>query len=83
MCVTGHEQLCETPQWVGLSEHDGAYAEYLSGARCLALAESERLSPIPLEFESLDRINEVYARMKKGQIAGRAVMALTQQFLAI
>lgn len=40
----------------------------------LALAESGRLSPIQLEFESLDRINEVYARMKKGQIAGRAVI---------
>ena len=22
-CVTGHEQLCQTPQWVGLSDHDG------------------------------------------------------------
>ena len=40
----------------------------------LALAESGRLSPIPLEFQSLDRINDVYARMKKGQIAGRAVI---------
>jgi len=28
-CVTGHEQLCETPQWAGLSIHDGGYAEYL------------------------------------------------------
>lgn len=28
-CVTGHEQLCETPQWAGLSKHDGGYAEYL------------------------------------------------------
>jgi propanol-preferring alcohol dehydrogenase len=28
-CVTGHEQLCETPQWAGLSVHDGGYAEYL------------------------------------------------------
>jgi propanol-preferring alcohol dehydrogenase len=28
-CVTGHEQLCETPQWPGLSLHDGGYAEYL------------------------------------------------------
>jgi len=28
-CVTGHEQLCETPQWAGLSMHDGGYAEYL------------------------------------------------------
>jgi len=40
----------------------------------LALAESGRLSPIPLEFEPLDRINDVYARLKKGQIAGRAVI---------
>jgi propanol-preferring alcohol dehydrogenase len=28
-CVTGHEQLCETPQWAGLSNYDGGYAEYL------------------------------------------------------
>lgn len=28
-CVTGHEQLCEAPEWVGLSMHDGGYAEYL------------------------------------------------------
>jgi len=28
-CVTGHEQLCETPRWAGLSNHDGGYAEYL------------------------------------------------------
>ena len=40
----------------------------------LALAESGRLSPIPLEFEPLDRINEVYARVKKGQVDGRVVI---------
>jgi len=40
----------------------------------LALAESGRLSPIPLEFAPLDRINEVYERMKRGAIAGRAVI---------
>jgi propanol-preferring alcohol dehydrogenase len=40
----------------------------------IALAESGRLSPIPIEFEPLDRINEVYARVKKGQVAGRAVI---------
>jgi propanol-preferring alcohol dehydrogenase len=40
----------------------------------LALAESGRLSPIPLEFEPLDRINEVYARVKNGQVAGRVVI---------
>jgi propanol-preferring alcohol dehydrogenase len=28
-CVSGHEQLCDTPQWAGLSMHDGGYAEYL------------------------------------------------------
>lgn len=28
-CVTGHEQLCEAPEWAGLSMHDGGYAEYL------------------------------------------------------
>ncbi len=28
-CVTGHEQLCESPQWPGLSIYDGGYAEYL------------------------------------------------------
>lgn len=28
-CVTGHEQLCEKPEWAGLSMHDGGYAEYL------------------------------------------------------
>lgn len=28
-CVTGHEQLCESPEWAGLSTHDGGYAEYL------------------------------------------------------
>jgi len=29
LCVTGHEQLCESPAWAGLSVHDGGYAEYL------------------------------------------------------
>ncbi|HET7618412.1 MAG TPA: NAD(P)-dependent alcohol dehydrogenase [Vicinamibacterales bacterium] len=28
-CVTGHEQLCESPQWAGLSVYDGGYAEYM------------------------------------------------------
>ena len=28
-CVTGHEQLCETPQWAGLSKYDGGYADYM------------------------------------------------------
>ena len=29
LCIMGHEQLCETPAWAGLSVHDGGYAEYL------------------------------------------------------
>jgi propanol-preferring alcohol dehydrogenase len=28
-CVTGHEQLCGSPEWAGLSGRDGGYAEYL------------------------------------------------------
>ena len=28
-CVSGHEQLCPTPEWAGLSRHDGGYAEYM------------------------------------------------------
>ena len=28
-CVSGHEQLCSAPEWCGLSEWDGGYAEYL------------------------------------------------------
>jgi propanol-preferring alcohol dehydrogenase len=40
----------------------------------LSLAESGRLTPIPLEFWPLDKINEVYERVKHGQVAGRAVI---------
>lgn len=28
-CVTGHEMLCIAPEWCGLSQWDGGYAEYL------------------------------------------------------
>ena len=40
----------------------------------LALAESGRLTPIPLEFWPLAKINDVYERVKHGQVAGRAVI---------
>lgn len=40
----------------------------------ISLAESGRLTPIPLEFWPLDRINDVYERVKHGQVAGRAVL---------
>jgi alcohol dehydrogenase, propanol-preferring len=44
-CVSGHEQLCETPEWVGLSEHDGGYAEYLLVPNERYLVKLSRLSP--------------------------------------
>jgi alcohol dehydrogenase, propanol-preferring len=40
----------------------------------IALAESGRLSTIPLEFAPLDRINDVYTKVKRGEVAGRAVI---------
>jgi alcohol dehydrogenase, propanol-preferring len=40
----------------------------------IALAESGMLTPIELEFEPLERINEVYEALKLGKIHGRAVI---------
>jgi hypothetical protein len=40
----------------------------------LALTESARLTLIPLEFRPLDRINDVYERVKRGQVPGGAVL---------
>ena len=40
----------------------------------LSLAEGGRLTPIPLEFLPLAKINDVYERVKRGQVAGRAVI---------
>ena len=40
----------------------------------LALTEGGRLTPIPLEFWPLEKINEVSERVKHGQVAGRAVL---------
>ena len=40
----------------------------------LALAESGRLTPIPIELQPLDRINDVYARLKRGAVEGRVVI---------
>ena len=41
----------------------------------IAMAESERLTTIPVEVVALDQINDVYRRLKAGDIAGRAVIA--------
>ena len=40
----------------------------------IALAESGQLTPIPIERAPLERINDVYARLKRGEIQGRAVI---------
>jgi D-arabinose 1-dehydrogenase-like Zn-dependent alcohol dehydrogenase len=40
----------------------------------IALAETGQLAPIPIERSPLDRINDVYARLKHGDIRGRAVI---------
>jgi len=40
----------------------------------IALAESGRLTPIALEHAPRDQINEVYRRVKRGQVQGRIVM---------
>jgi propanol-preferring alcohol dehydrogenase len=44
-CVTGSEQLCVTPKWVGLSEYDGGYAQYLLVPRERYLVKLSQLAP--------------------------------------
>jgi propanol-preferring alcohol dehydrogenase len=44
-CVAGTEQLCDTPGWVGLSNYDGGYAEYLLVPHEKYLVRLERLEP--------------------------------------
>lgn len=44
-CITGHEQLCIQPQWVGLSEYDGGYAEYLRVPSERYLVKLSKLAP--------------------------------------
>lgn len=44
-CVTGQEQVCERPQWVGLSDNDGGYAEYLLVPHERYLVKLDRLKP--------------------------------------
>lgn len=41
----------------------------------IALVEGGRLSTIPTEVVPLERINDVYGRLKRGEIPGRAVIA--------
>lgn len=44
-CVAGHEQLCTAPQWAGLSQHDGGYAEYMRVPHERYLVPLTRLAP--------------------------------------
>jgi propanol-preferring alcohol dehydrogenase len=46
LCVTGHEQLCETPAWAGLSVHDGGYAKYLLVPQERYLVRLTSLKPV-------------------------------------
>ena len=40
----------------------------------IALAETGQLTSIPIELAPLEGINEVYSRLKRGEISGRAVI---------
>jgi len=40
----------------------------------IALAESGRLTPIPLEFAPLEQIHDIYTRVKRGEVQGRVVI---------
>ena len=44
-CVRGDEQLCATPEWVGLSRHDGGFADYLLVPHERHLVKLDRLAP--------------------------------------
>lgn len=44
-CVTGEEQLCDTPQWAGLSQDDGGYAEFLLVPHERHLGRLQHVSP--------------------------------------
>ena len=59
------EVLCEATLWGSIKEL----------REVIALAESGRLTTIPIEVAPLQDINDVYRRLKKGEIGGRAVIA--------
>jgi alcohol dehydrogenase, propanol-preferring len=44
-CITGDEQLCAAPRWVGLSEVEGGYAEYLLVDHARYLVPLKKLDP--------------------------------------
>ncbi len=44
-CVSGHEQLCDSPQWAGLSKWNGGYAEDILVPKESYLVKLSRLDP--------------------------------------
>lgn len=44
-CVAGAEQLCAAPQWAGLSDRDGGYAEYILVPTAKYLVPLRHLDP--------------------------------------
>lgn len=45
LCLSGSEQLCETPRWVGIFDFDGGYAEYLRVPEARYLLPLTRFEP--------------------------------------
>jgi len=45
-CVSGHEQLCDNPQWAGLSKWNGGYAEDILVPKESYLVKLDKLDPI-------------------------------------
>ncbi|HEY5924170.1 MAG TPA: alcohol dehydrogenase catalytic domain-containing protein, partial [Kofleriaceae bacterium] len=45
-CISGHEQLCGAPEWCGLSQWDGGYAEYLRVPHERYLVKLNKLDPV-------------------------------------
>jgi propanol-preferring alcohol dehydrogenase len=58
------EVLFETTLWGNIQEL----------REVIALAESGRLTPIAIEHAPLERINDVYDRLKRGEVQGRVVI---------
>lgn len=65
-CITGHEQLCATPEWCGLSRHDGGYAEYLLVPHERYLVKLTSLSP-SIAAPLTDAALTPYRAIKKAQ----------------
>ena len=62
--TTRFEVRYESPLWGNIKEL----------REVIALAEEGRLTPIPVEYAPLERIQTVYQRVKKGEVAGRVVI---------